>query len=65
MHSFDDKGQQTDFDYGRLAKIIYASEYKGYIAIEWEGRNLKPIEGVLASKKLILDSFTALGTTIK
>ena len=65
MHSFDDKGQQPDFDYGRLAKIIYASEYKGYIAIEWEGKKLKPIEGVLASKKLILDSFSALGATVK
>ena len=65
MHSFDDKGLQPDFDYGRLAKMITASDYKGYIAIEWEGRNLKPVEGVLASKKLILDSFTALGATVK
>jgi L-ribulose-5-phosphate 3-epimerase len=64
MHSFDDKGAQPDFDYDRLAKMITSSGYKGYIAIEWEGRKLKPIEGVNASKKLIIESFAKYGVTI-
>lgn len=64
MHSFDDKGLQPDFDYDRLAKMIVESKYSGYIAIEWEGRKLKPIEGVKASQKLIKDSFAKHGVTI-
>jgi len=64
MHSFDDKGLQPDFDYNKLAKMIVDSNYKGYIAIEWEGRKLKPIPGVKASKKLIKESFAKHGVTI-
>ena len=53
MHSFDNKGNQPDFDYPRLMKMIKQSKYKGILAIEWEGSALKPVPGVLASKKLI------------
>ena len=53
MHSFDKEGNQPDFDYARLMKMIKQSDYKGILAIEWEGSALKPIPGVLASKKLI------------
>jgi len=53
MHSFDKSGNQPDFDYPRLMKMIKESKYKGILAIEWEGSALEPIPGVLASKKLI------------
>jgi sugar phosphate isomerase/epimerase len=53
MHSFDKDGNQPDFDYPRLMKMIKQSDYKGILAIEWEGSALKPEPGVLASKKLI------------
>lgn len=56
MHSFDENGKQPDFDYDRLMKMIVASKYRGILAIEWEGRKLKPIEGVKASQKLIADA---------
>jgi sugar phosphate isomerase/epimerase len=61
MHSFDASGKQPDFDYERLVKIIAASSYSGYIAIEWEGHKLKPITGVKASQKLLQDAFIANG----
>lgn len=61
MHSFDDTGKQPDFDYARLMKLIVASKYKGILAIEWEGHELKPVEGVKASKKLIEESLAAAG----
>ena len=60
MHSFDDSGNQPDFDYQRLMKIIAAANYRGIISIEWEGRKLKPIEGVKASKNLLEKSIAAL-----
>jgi sugar phosphate isomerase/epimerase len=53
MHSFDKKGNQPDFNYPRLMKMIKGSKYKGILAIEWEGSALEPIPGVKASKKLI------------
>ena len=59
MHSFDQDGNQPDFDYPRLMKMITQSKYKGILAIEWEGSALKPIPGVKASKKLIERSLQA------
>jgi len=56
MHSFDADGNQPDFDYPRLMKMILDSGFKGIMAIEWEGKKLKPVEGVMASKKLIESS---------
>ncbi len=59
MHSFDKEGNQPDFDYPRLMKMIKQSKYKGILAIEWEGSALEPVPGVLASKKLIERSLQA------
>ena len=58
MHSFDKNGNQPDFDYPRLMKMIQQSAYKGILAIEWEGRALEPVAGVKASKKLIEQSLS-------
>mgnify|MGYP001190765467 FL=1 len=59
MHSFDKEGNQPDFDYPRLMKMIRQSKYKGILAIEWEGSALEPVPGVLTSKKLIEESLKA------
>ena len=59
MHSFDKEGNQPDFNYPRLMKMIKGSKYKGILAIEWEGSALEPIPGVKASKKLIEKSLAA------
>ena len=61
MHSFDEAGNQPDFDYDKLIKIIVKSDYKGILAVEWEGKKLKPVPGVLASKALIEKSLKAAG----
>ena len=58
MHSFDKNGNQPDFDYPRLMKMIQQSAYKGILAIEWEGSALEPVAGVKASKKLIEQSLS-------
>ena len=58
MHSFDSAGGQPDFDYPRLMEIISRSSYRGILAIEWEGKNLKPIEGVKASQALLQRSLS-------
>ena len=60
MHSFDDNGKQPHFDYNRLLKIIDRAGYRGLLTIEWEGSKLKPVPGVLASKKLIQEAIANL-----
>ncbi len=60
MHSFNEQGGQPDFDYPRLMKMIIDSGYHGILAIEWEGKNLQPLEGVKASQALIQKSLAAL-----
>ena len=60
MHSFDKNGNQPDFDYPRLMKMIKQSAYKGILAIEWEGSALEPVAGVKASNKLIEKSLAAV-----
>lgn len=59
MHSFDAAGNQPHFDYPRLVKMIVESDFRGILAVEWEGKELEPIPGVLASKALIEKSLRA------
>lgn len=60
MHSFDEEGNQPVFDYPRLMKMISKSAYSGYLAIEWEGKVLSPVEGVKASQALIAGSLVSV-----
>ncbi|MEM9444508.1 MAG: TIM barrel protein [Verrucomicrobiota bacterium] len=55
-HNINEDGSAEGFDYPRLMKIINDTGYNGIIAIEYEGKNLGPVEGVLATKKLIEQS---------
>lgn len=52
-HEFDAAGNQVEFDYPRLMRIVVQAGFTGIVAIEWEGKLLDPIEGVRASKRLI------------
>ncbi|MEM9399093.1 MAG: TIM barrel protein [Verrucomicrobiota bacterium] len=52
-HDINEDGSAEGFDYPRLMKIIKESDFKGIIAIEYEGKKPAPVEGVLATKKLI------------
>ncbi len=59
-HEFDAAGNQIEFDYFRLMKIVAAAGFRGIVAIEWEGKKLDPVAGVHASKKLIERALAAL-----
>jgi L-ribulose-5-phosphate 3-epimerase len=59
-HEFDAAGNQVEFDYFRLMKIIATAGFKGIVAIEWEGKKLDPVAGVHASKRLIERALAAL-----
>ena len=50
---FDKKGNETNVDYYRMMKIVLDSGFEGYVGIEFEGHDIDPISGILATKKLI------------
>ncbi|MFT7248280.1 MAG: L-ribulose-5-phosphate 3-epimerase [Arcticibacterium sp.] len=52
-YDFDDSGEDTRIDYGRLLQMVKDSDYDGYIGIEYEGSLKSEHEGILATKALI------------
>ncbi|MFT5124953.1 MAG: L-ribulose-5-phosphate 3-epimerase [Kiritimatiellia bacterium] len=50
---YDEAGNETHTDYFRMLKIVYDSDYSGVISIEFEGRDIDPVEGSLKTKALI------------
>lgn len=52
-HDFDANGNETKIDYHRMMKIVKDAGFKGYVGIEYEGKNLSEVEGIMATKKLL------------
>jgi len=59
-HKFDEEGNEVDKDYYKLLKIVKDSGFRGYIGIEYEGRELSQDEGVLATKNLLIKAGKAV-----
>lgn len=58
---FDASGNEVNVDYQRMMKIVLDSGYKGSIGIEFEGHGVDPIEGILATMRLIERVVAKLG----
>jgi sugar phosphate isomerase/epimerase len=56
-YDFDEQGQETSMDFGRIINIVKDGGYKGYIGIEYEGSRLSEVEGVKAAKTLLEEIF--------
>jgi L-ribulose-5-phosphate 3-epimerase len=52
-YAFDAKGNETTIDYLRMLRIVRDSGYRGYIGIEFEGRDISEQEGIRATQKLL------------
>ena len=52
-HDFDTDGNETKTDYEKMLTIMLDAGYNGYVGIEYEGRELRESEGILATKKLL------------
>ncbi len=61
-YGFDENGNETTIDYERMLKIVKDSGYKGYIGVEYEGQDLSPEEGVVATKELLIKIGKKLNT---
>lgn len=53
-YDFDAAGNETKLDYPRLMKIVLAAGYHGRVGIEYEGERMSELDGVMATKKLLL-----------
>jgi len=52
-HAFDDQGNETGTDYGRMLGIVLDSGYRGWIGVEYEGADLDEERGILLTKALL------------
>lgn len=52
-HDFDEAGNETESDFRRLLSIVKDSGYRGYVGIEYEGSELSPVDGIMATKTLL------------
>ena len=52
-HNFDREGNEVAFDYARLMKSVKDVGFQGIVAIEYEGSDLSPVQGVKATQNLL------------
>jgi sugar phosphate isomerase/epimerase len=52
-YAFDAKGEETTIDYKRMLAIVRDAGYRGYVGVEFEGRNMEEADGIRATKKLL------------
>ncbi|MCF6351429.1 MAG: sugar phosphate isomerase/epimerase [Cyclobacteriaceae bacterium] len=51
---FDENGNESNINYVKMLQIVKDAGYTGYIGVEYEGSGLSEIEGIEATKKLLL-----------
>lgn len=57
-YAFDENGEETTYDYAKMAKVVRDSGFEGYIGVEYENDDdLDPREGILKTKQLIEKHF--------
>ncbi len=52
-YGFNEQGEETVIDYGKMLKMVKNSDFNGYIGIEYEGSPLSESEGIRATKALL------------
>jgi sugar phosphate isomerase/epimerase len=53
-YAFDANGDETKIDYYKMMQIVKDSGFEGYIGTEFEGDVEDPVEGIAATKALII-----------
>jgi sugar phosphate isomerase/epimerase len=56
---FDAEGNETSIDYSRMLSIANKFNYQGFIGIEFEGNGLSEIEGIVATRNLVLRNLSS------
>ncbi len=56
-YDFDDTtGEETLIDYQKMLKIVKDAGYTGFIGVEYEGERLGEVDGINATKKLLIEA---------
>ena len=53
-NDFDANGDEKTIDYMRMMKIVKSFGYTGYVGVEYEGERLSEIEGIKATRDLLI-----------
>ena len=53
-YDFDENGDQPKIDYVKMMQIVMDAGYTGFVGVEYEGDNLSEIDGINATKELLL-----------
>lgn len=53
-YTFNEQGQETTIDYGKILKLVKDAGYTGYVGIEFEGEGSE-VDGILSTKKLLVE----------
>jgi hypothetical protein len=53
-NDFDAAGNEIRIDYARMLKIVKNAGYKGFIGVEYEGKELGEEAGIIATRDLLL-----------
>jgi sugar phosphate isomerase/epimerase len=53
-YEFSEDGSELILDYGRLMRIVADAGYRGYVGIEYEGDVLSEVDGIVATRDLLL-----------
>ncbi|MBW1298172.1 sugar phosphate isomerase/epimerase family protein [Aquimarina litoralis] len=53
-YDFDADGNETTIDYKKMLDIIKAAGYQGYIGVEYEGSRLSELDGIIATRDLLI-----------
>ena len=59
-YDFDENGNQPKIDYAKMLQIVKDAGYTGFIGVEYEGSNLSEVDGINATKELLLKSAVTL-----
>lgn len=52
-YGFNPDGTESSMDYRRLMKTVLDAGYRGYVGVEWEGREPDALTGIMLTKALL------------
>lgn len=53
-HEFDDAGSEVHTDYSKVMKIVQDAGYRGWVGVEYEGRDGDEVKGIEATRDLLV-----------
>ena len=59
-YDFDENGGQPKIDFAKMLQIVKDAGYTGFIGVEYEGSNLSEVDGINATKELLLKAAATL-----